>query len=117
MARTTIVEETNDPSFAWCDLFVHSLDILETVVKAGVKPEGTDSRYILNVQISTPFAKASGPCIDRIAKEFSRRNGTTPIQVDVGPLEIILVFEKRDRAKLLRKENPLNDGITKMPRL
>lgn len=109
MARTTIVEETNDPSFAWCDLFVHSLDILETVIEARVKPEGDDSRYVLNVQISEPFAKASEPCIKKIAREFSRRNGTTPISIDVEPLEIILVFEKRDRAKLLRKENPLND--------
>ncbi len=110
MARTTtIVEQTNDPSLAWCDLLVDSLDILETVVSARVEPKGEYPNYILHVQISTPFADASKPCIKVIAKEFSRRNGNTPIQVDVEDLEIILVFEKRDRAKLLRKENPLND--------
>lgn len=107
MARTTIVEQTNDPSFAWCDLLVDSLDILETVISARVEPAPEHPRYVLHVQITTPFAQNSGPCIKRIAREFSRRNGTTPIQVDVRDVEIILGFEKRDRAKLLRKENPL----------
>jgi hypothetical protein len=109
MAHITIVEQTNDPSLAWCDILIDCIDILDLVCAVSVEINQDTRRHTLHARLVGSYEQSSEKSIKRICKLFVESNRSTFISLKVEPLEIILVFEKRDRAKLLGKENPLND--------
>jgi hypothetical protein len=73
--------------------------------------------YTLSLQLSEAFSRKSGPAIKRIFFEFAKQNRCTPISILINNDKIDFVFQKLEKAQILRKENPLKNGNIKTKRL